>query len=429
MGLKHLQSRSVRVEIAHMHRIAVSQTGGVKSAAIVVDTGCAVNNLILAVAIYIGYCQIMIPLPHIGFQRLLFMGVEQPAKGEFPILEVPGSQRCACVITATHHHAGTNAVEVGHTGQIAFRTVGIGITPRIYIAQRREVVHGGECFSGGSFKDGEIFRAAHDSALRFSHHPTRRIATASGSVAGWEYFFTLFAPIGLRIAQYFTGSVFGAVGCFTNHFGLSVAIQIVHHKLCIVGSFADIFPQINFPKKGAVEFVGLEHRFGTNPVKGIVDGSSRHVNHQFVLSVAIQIGRGAVVGRVAFRGSQRDRTIGFVMVCRQQEGRIGCLLPLIDNGTHRIAVIAGDIGLFVEKPGRAVDGLAVQFYGSPAGSFAIEVKGNRFRIIAKQTPTHKHFSIGLNRGNHAPVQFFHFSLRRCHLWHAEQEKQKQGCQF
>ena len=54
-----LQSGTVRVEVAKVLRVAVSQSGGVDYPSVVVDGGIAIAYLVLAVEVDIAYAEVM----------------------------------------------------------------------------------------------------------------------------------------------------------------------------------------------------------------------------------------------------------------------------------------------------------------------------------------------------------------------------------
>ena len=78
-----------------------------------VDCTRTINNLIASVTVYVSYAEIVVAL----FEIIFVSGsicVEYPVFFQFLSIPVEGSQHDTGVVTATHHYARTDAIQIGY---------------------------------------------------------------------------------------------------------------------------------------------------------------------------------------------------------------------------------------------------------------------------------------------------------------------------
>ena len=134
----------------------MSEAGRVEPFAIMVDGARTVDDFITPVTVYVSYTEIMVSL----FGILFISGdvcIEYPMLIQFLSIPVEGSQYDTRVVTAAHHYAGTNTVQISDAGEKTVAAVGTRITPVFGISTGRDIVSSVKCFTGKSGEYGQIF--------------------------------------------------------------------------------------------------------------------------------------------------------------------------------------------------------------------------------------------------------------------------------
>ena len=84
-----------------------------KNISVIVDGAGAIENFILAIAVYITHRHLVIALP--GIELIAgCIAVECPAMRELTIAPIPGHTNEACVIASAHYQAWPGAIEIGN---------------------------------------------------------------------------------------------------------------------------------------------------------------------------------------------------------------------------------------------------------------------------------------------------------------------------
>src|SRR5262245_11230404 len=109
LDVEDFEAGSRGIEIGKMHRVAVAQTGRVKTLAVVVDHACAVDDLVPAVAVHVADAEVVISLAAVAFIAFV-RAVESPHARQLAAAPIPSDQYGAGVITPAHHQAGPLAV-------------------------------------------------------------------------------------------------------------------------------------------------------------------------------------------------------------------------------------------------------------------------------------------------------------------------------
>ena len=81
--------------------------------------------------------------------------------------------------------------------------------------------------------------------------------------------FARFAVVGCGIAYDIAFAVYASVGCAHYYFGLTVIVQIVNHKLGVMGTGTDVLSEIDAPQLFAVA-VTIYQNFAGIAVVGVV---------------------------------------------------------------------------------------------------------------------------------------------------------------
>ena len=124
-----------------MHGITVSLVQTPQHLAVVVDTGGAGDDLLLAVAVHIGSHAVVVAVAVAG-NALVVSGVKRPA---FHQLFVDHVIRCSChagVIASSGDNTGLAAVQICHSAPEAVDTVAVAVAPLGNCAAGRFIVHG-----------------------------------------------------------------------------------------------------------------------------------------------------------------------------------------------------------------------------------------------------------------------------------------------
>src|SRR5690606_39002330 len=96
---KNLQPGARGVKVGHVKRVTVTESGGVESGAVVVESHGSVDDFLPPVAIHVGNGELVIPLPRVGS---VVVGKEGPALGQRPIAPIPCDDVGLGVVAARH---------------------------------------------------------------------------------------------------------------------------------------------------------------------------------------------------------------------------------------------------------------------------------------------------------------------------------------
>ena len=187
----------------------------------------------------------------------------------------------------------------------------------------------------------------------------------------------MYAVIGILVAQDGACGVSGAVSCLADEFRTAVAVEVIDHKLGVVGASANVASKVNSPKPLAAEFQAIDEYGSGIAVVGVVVGvAGIPLEEKLIFPVPVGVSKRAVPGRVAGclavrhnlvgRSFYRDVEIRLDGVFGKGESSCGKLsayrLHFIDYILVR--------GVLVDEPGPVADGLGIDF-----SSVAIDVKG------------------------------------------------------
>ena len=309
VAVPHLQAVVEREEAGHMHGIAVTEARGVESLAVVVHSHRTVGNLVAAIAVHISHAQVVIALSGISPAHLI--RVEDPSLLQFAAIEVPCRQHCASVVAAAHHHRRTDTVQIGHAGQVAFAAIGIVVAPILQFAPFGYIVN---CVDGAprrALEDSQIFGAFEDESA--ASRPPGHIGPSGTSelltriAVGMIFVVVQLAHmVGRGVANDRTLAVDGSVARLAHQFGTSVAVEVVHHELGVVGARTDVPAEVDSPKTLAAcrlaigQLIGIEEGIvGEARLRIVLRVRRVPLQDDFQLSVAVQVGHRGIAGRIA----------------------------------------------------------------------------------------------------------------------------------
>ena len=126
VDIPDLEARARRDEVAHVQRIAMTQSGGVHRGAVVIDGGGAKDDLVTSILVDVGDRQVVITLPVIGG---VVVAVEHPALCELAVAPVPGGDHRTRVVAAREDGAGPLAVEIRDAREETIDAIAVGIAP------------------------------------------------------------------------------------------------------------------------------------------------------------------------------------------------------------------------------------------------------------------------------------------------------------
>ena len=386
----HFQARTLGDHVSHVHGIAVLELRGVEAGAVVVDTAGAVNDLVAAVSIHIADAQV------VGALLLIFdpfvvirEGIEAPAPGQFAAPPVPGFKHGACVVAAADQDARTLAVEVAGPAQEAVHAVALEVAEGDAVLTGDEV-GAGEFTARGAFYDREELRSLEDHAVSAG----LRIEVAVVGTA-----------VTVGVADHGAVAELGPLGRLDGQLGLAVAVEVIEDHLRVVRALADVQAQVHTPQERPVELVGVDQQaLIADAGAGIVVGAGLELDHDLVLTVAVQVGhRGVVGGVITFRealdGPDGNLQIG-LRAGLHREGSAGFDGRLAGEA-DRVGVVHGRVHLRVGVEGRARQRRIVELDLAP-----VEVEGHVERIALLVAPRHGHLSASVVEGDQAAVQLF-----------------------
>src|SRR6266542_2315247 len=213
-----------------MQGISMAQPCCVETLTVIIYSTGPIYDLIFAVAIDITNTEIVVSL---ASERLVtrraIVTIEGPNTVELSVSPVPGSQHRPRIVPTSSHQAGPLTVQICNTCEKPIDAITVAIPPnstqlftcRIELCgmARRYVIGRSEFSAGPPVKDCEIFWSGEN--------------VSCGIVLSFSALTV--ASNGYRI------------GRFAGNLGSAITVQVVHHELCVVRSFANIFSQVNGP--------------------------------------------------------------------------------------------------------------------------------------------------------------------------------------
>ena len=173
---EHLETGSLRIQIAHVQGIAMPESGRKQSAPVVVHHHRAVDNLVAAVAVHVRNRQVVIA--HAGEGRRVGIwerteagaGIKGPAVGQRAVPPVPCRQHRSAVIAARHHDAGQPPVEICDGGEEPVGAIAVAVVvpvaadpaPPVQRVARSDVRDGCQRGSGETVEIRQIFGPGED---------------------------------------------------------------------------------------------------------------------------------------------------------------------------------------------------------------------------------------------------------------------------
>ena len=287
MHLEHLHTVAVRIHLTQMDGIAVTETCGIEQLAVIVEGCRAPDNLVAPIAIDITHREIMIAITIHGVTtlasdgswcrdlgRLLHilihhrvgsLGVRamQPTVLEQTAVEIDCPDIGIGIIAATEDTTrfGIGTTQVGHGSEITLTTVAIVATVFLTAAvvpvkgtlglaefglgiTIREIGDGMDGSARHTIKDGQVFMSTVDTTG--SGTPVLRIVGLLDSLVGSGL---------VHVVSY---AVLRAGSGLADQFSPSVTIEVVDHKLRIVGTGTNVHTEVDTPEFRAVQFVTVE---------------------------------------------------------------------------------------------------------------------------------------------------------------------------
>ena len=209
----------------------------VESTTIVVDSHRTVCYFVAAIAINISHSEVVVALTSIACP-LRIVGVEDPTTGEILSIPIPSSNHGTCIISTTEESRRSFTIEISHTCKITLRTIAMVVAPTSKWSATWNIVNSLHSFACKTVEDSKIFRALHDSAQAIA--------------------LLVAAPIFRAIANDIAFAIDGAIGCLHHEFSFAIAIEVVSHKLSVVGSCTDILSHVDTPQTCAVKLQAIE---------------------------------------------------------------------------------------------------------------------------------------------------------------------------
>ena len=157
MYRKHLEPRSIRIQVSQVHCIPMSEASVVEAGPVMIYRTCSVDDLVFPVEVHVRNAQVVIPLPCI--LRIAFVRIEGPELRELAISPVVGDEHGPGVVSSAHDQAGHLPVQIRYAGQETIHSVPVVVAPVGHPPSRRVVVDGHERLAGLSFEYGQVLRA------------------------------------------------------------------------------------------------------------------------------------------------------------------------------------------------------------------------------------------------------------------------------
>ena len=243
------------------------------------------------------------------------------------------------------------------------------------------IIYGVDGTTGKAFKHRQVFMTTNDATV---------VVTMVGGVRG-------IADNGQRsrLVHVFTLSVLRTRSCLTHQLGSSVAIQVIHHVLCVVGTGADVHTQIYAPQQFSILLRSTSMPIYAIAVQIDIAGLSvlrvvlriRRIplHEDFVFAVAVDIANGTIVRRIgAVAASSRTAQVQLHkwLRPRHRDSRgIDCHAVHLFYHLISMTGIAARVGI-----ARRISDI-----GSHRCSVAQHVECHGIAVFrAQQSPAHKH---------------------------------------
>ena len=394
-------SLAVREKIAQVHGIAVTLVQAPQHLAVVVDTGGAGDDLLLAVAVYIGSHAVVVAVAVAG-SALVVSGVECPPLDQLFVDHIIGSGGHPGVIATSGDNAGLAAVQVCHSTPEPVYPVAVAVAPFGDRATSRLIVDGVQGCAGAAVKQRVIFRSG------------QHIAVGIPVVLG-------------GIADDSTLAVYSAVCGLAGHLRLSVTVEVCYEKLGIVCAGTDVFAQVDAPQPCAVQPVAVNENVPGLSLLGIVLGVGGIPLHEDLIHpVTVCIADGTVVRGIGAAAAGGRIQIQLKIVLVGDHGAVG-------GGDHLAAfqcvypVFVRAFAVFVQIAGGFSGAAGVDQRVVP-----VQLEYGAVRIVGEKTPADQHSRAGVDGGD-APIQILYLDApgsrcRQSRLWdNRSQHGKPHGC--
>ena len=372
----NLQAVNIRIEIAHMLGIAVSETSSGESLTVVVDHHRAKHNLVATVHIDIGYCIVVVALT---LPRAVAVVVPAPALRQLvgSGINVVGNHLVAGVDTACQEDAGLAAIEIRCTEEVLRTAVSIAVAPgavqvalaRLQTLQRignaligltRETVHIDKVFAIGIYKPVDTASCGTSDILRGIAHGV------GSSVSHVDH---------------------GAVSSTHHHFCPSVLIPVVTDDvLFVVLEVAHVRTAVHPPQTSAVELQTFEDGvfalIAVTRIAGIHLAQVVELHQNLQLAIAVDIGTTGIV-RDERALDSLVRQLDFLVA--GAPGADGCTLLLLFPTHHSCHGVAAGGGATLVGIVGDVERLIVQLH-----AVAIDVILGVVVFLSGDSPTEEH---------------------------------------
>ena len=369
-------SLAVREKITQVQGVAVTLVQAPQHLAVVVDTGGAGDDLLLAVAV--------------AGSALVVSGVERPPFDQLFVDHIIGSGGYPGVIATSGDNAGLAAVQVRHSTPEPVYPVAVAVAPFGDRATSRLIVDGVQGCAGAAVKQRVIFRSG------------QHIAVGIPVVLG-------------GIADDSTLAVYSAVCGLAGHLRLSVTVEVCYEKLGIVCAGTDVFAQVDAPQPCAVQPVAVNENVPGLSLLGIVLGVGGIPLHEDLIHpVTVCIADGAVIRGIGAAAAGGRIQIQLKIVLVGDHGAVG-------GGDHLAAfqcvypVFVRAFAVFVQIAGGFSGAAGVDQRVVP-----VQLEYGAVRIVGEKTPADQHPRTGVDGGN-ASVQMLYLDTsgsrcRQSRLW-------------
>ena len=415
---KHLEPRTVGVDVGQMHRVAVPQPRGVQPGAIVVDNHSLIDDLVPTISIHVGDAERVSAHARVGRGivewRPAHAAVEDPTAGQRTLTPIPGDDGDAAIHTAAHHEARVFAVEIRDAGQMAIAAIAVGVVPRI-AADASPAVDGvatwhivgrRQCPAGHAVEHREVFGPVENPA----------IAGRSGLKR---------PPVLRRITDWRSRAVDGAVGRLAGDLGPAVTVEIVGHELRVVLPFTDVFSQRDSPQQRAIHLIRVEHRLARHPGRAVVPRPRCLVKDDFEFAVTVEISHRGVARAVVFERLNRDLEVA---LAPRRSFPARRPLDAVAHAANLVAEI-GHLGRSsVDDARRSGQRFRVDPDRRSIGRLAVDIEGDVVGIGAQESPTDEHAPLGPWQSHDSTRQILHLSVcaRRSRRRGGQKKKQQQS---
>ena len=334
----------------------------------------------------------------------------EPFRGDFAVFQLNRPKVGAGVVASRKYGArkGVGAVEISHAGKVALAAVAVVVTPEtlLRIGGRtaegagavRVVKHRVDGFAGLTIESGQVFRTTQDMTARSAVVSCVACVLDGGHIAG--------------LVHVGTCAVLAARGRLAHQLSLSVAVEVIHHILRVVGAGADVLTQIHAPQLLAVELVAVDIHVARVAALAVVLGVARIPFHeQLILAVAINIANRAVVRSVAVVAAcvrARCRAVQFQRHVERAPRTYFIRAVQLFAATlcHHLKAVGGC------HPGQGLEGCAVDVLIKHL-TVLQQVEHHVVGVGAQQTPaggTAAHTACGGRNHHQSAVQFLHLAF-------------------